>query len=167
MATHSSTLTWRIPWREEPGRLQSMGLQRVRHDWATSFSLFRCATDCNYYSHNSYIGWCNIIVTIGWWWNHQPWGGCRGWLTRELSRELLVGNGLCRALAGLKVGRSGPLLLALLAWCLPGWHHYLCFSFWRSKQVYWSSLGNLKWDKGWHLEMIGHTFVIILGFFFS
>ena len=29
MATHSSTLAWRIPWREEPGRLQSMGLQRV------------------------------------------------------------------------------------------------------------------------------------------
>ena len=38
MATHSSTLAWRIPWREEPGRLQSMGSQRVRHDWATSLS---------------------------------------------------------------------------------------------------------------------------------
>ena len=36
MATHSSTLAWRIPWREKPGRLQSMGLQRVGHDWATS-----------------------------------------------------------------------------------------------------------------------------------
>ena len=32
MATHSSTLAWRIPWTEEPGRLQSIGLQRVRHD---------------------------------------------------------------------------------------------------------------------------------------
>ena len=32
MATHSSTLAWRIPWREEPGRLQSMGSQRVGHD---------------------------------------------------------------------------------------------------------------------------------------
>ena len=40
MATHSSTLAWEIPWTEEPGRLQSMGLQRVRHDWATSLSLF-------------------------------------------------------------------------------------------------------------------------------
>ena len=39
MATHSSTLAWRIPWREEPGRLQSMGSQRVGHDWATSLSL--------------------------------------------------------------------------------------------------------------------------------
>ena len=32
MATHSSILAWRIPRKEEPGRLQSMGLQRVRHD---------------------------------------------------------------------------------------------------------------------------------------
>ena len=38
MATHSSILTWRIPWRDEPDRLQSTGLQRVRHDWATSLS---------------------------------------------------------------------------------------------------------------------------------
>ena len=36
MATHSSTLAWRIPWTEEPGGLQSTGSQRVRHDWATS-----------------------------------------------------------------------------------------------------------------------------------
>ena len=32
MVTHSSTLAWKIPWMEEPGRLQSMRLQRVRHD---------------------------------------------------------------------------------------------------------------------------------------
>ena len=32
MAIHSSTIAWKIPWTEEPGRLQSMGLQRVRHD---------------------------------------------------------------------------------------------------------------------------------------
>ena len=32
MATHSSILAWKIPWTEEPGRLQSMGLQRVKHD---------------------------------------------------------------------------------------------------------------------------------------
>ena len=35
MATHSSILAWRIPWTEEPGGLQSMGLQRVGHDLAT------------------------------------------------------------------------------------------------------------------------------------
>ena len=32
VAIHSSTIVWKIPWTEEPGRLQSMGLQRVRHD---------------------------------------------------------------------------------------------------------------------------------------
>ena len=40
MAPHSRTLAWKIPWMEEPGRLQSMGLLRVGHDWATSLSLF-------------------------------------------------------------------------------------------------------------------------------
>ena len=40
MASHSSTLAWKIPWTEEPGRLQSMGSQRVGHNWATSLSLF-------------------------------------------------------------------------------------------------------------------------------
>ena len=39
MATHSNTLAWKIPWMEEPGRLQFMGSQRVGHDWATSLSL--------------------------------------------------------------------------------------------------------------------------------
>ena len=40
MATHSSTLAWKILWTEEPDRLQSMRLWRVGHDWATSLSLF-------------------------------------------------------------------------------------------------------------------------------
>ena len=39
MAPHSSTVARKIPWMEEPGRLQSMGSLRVRHDWATSLSL--------------------------------------------------------------------------------------------------------------------------------
>ena len=37
MATHASILAWRIPWTEEPGGLQSMGLQKVRHTCATFF----------------------------------------------------------------------------------------------------------------------------------
>ena len=40
MAPHSSTLAWKIPWMEEPSRLQSMGSLRVGHGWATSLSLF-------------------------------------------------------------------------------------------------------------------------------
>ena len=43
MAIHSRTLAWKIPWTEEPDRLQSMGSQRVGHDLATSLSLhFHC-----------------------------------------------------------------------------------------------------------------------------
>ena len=41
MANHSSTIAWKIPWTEEPGRLQSMGSQRVRHDLTTLLSLSR------------------------------------------------------------------------------------------------------------------------------
>ena len=46
MATHSNILARRIPWTEEPGKLQSMGLQRVRHDWATNIfiSWMCCST---------------------------------------------------------------------------------------------------------------------------
>ena len=40
MAPYSSTLAWKNPWMEEPGRQQSMGLHRVGHDWATSLSIF-------------------------------------------------------------------------------------------------------------------------------
>ena len=45
MAPHSSTLAWKIPWTEEPGRLQSTGSQRVGHDWATSLSFFLSLSD--------------------------------------------------------------------------------------------------------------------------
>ena len=41
MATHSSILAWKIQWTEEPGELQSMGSQRVGHNWATEH-----ATEC-------------------------------------------------------------------------------------------------------------------------
>ena len=47
MATHSSALAWKIPWMEEPGRLQSMGPQRVGHDRETSLSLSRIQVDDN------------------------------------------------------------------------------------------------------------------------
>ena len=39
MATHSSIIVWRNPWREEPGRLQPIGLQSVRHNWVTKHSM--------------------------------------------------------------------------------------------------------------------------------
>ena len=53
MANHSSILAWRIPWAEVPGRLQSMGSQRVKDDWATNtltfFHLFFCQIYPNFF----------------------------------------------------------------------------------------------------------------------
>ena len=43
MATHSSNLAWRIPWTEEPGKLQLTGSERVRHDWTTNIITLHCA----------------------------------------------------------------------------------------------------------------------------
>ena len=51
MVNHSSILAWRIPWTEKPGRLQSMGSQRLRHDWvtSTSTSLLQWTTFCPHF----------------------------------------------------------------------------------------------------------------------
>ena len=49
IVTHSNILAWEVPWTEEPGRLQSMGSQRVGHDWA--------------YTHNNY-SWAQLLK---WW----------------------------------------------------------------------------------------------------
>ena len=53
MATHSSTLAWKIPWTEEPDKLQSIASQRVGHDWR--------GLACMYYMHNSTLNKCNIV----------------------------------------------------------------------------------------------------------
>ena len=59
MAPHSSTLAWKIPWTEEPGRLQSMGSLRVGHDWATSLSYtFHSHTlEKEVATHSSVLAW--------------------------------------------------------------------------------------------------------------
>ena len=58
MAPHSSTLAWKIPWMEEPGRPQSMGFQRVGHDSVTSLSLFTFhALEKEMATHSSVLAW--------------------------------------------------------------------------------------------------------------
>ena len=60
MATHSSTLAWKIPWAEEPGSLQSMGSLRVRHDRANSLSIFTFhfhALEKEIATHSSVLAW--------------------------------------------------------------------------------------------------------------
>ena len=78
MAIHSSTLAWKIPWTEEPDRLQSIGLQRVGHDWAThslSFFIFSrvisplisCSILCTYQPGEFIFQcpFCLFILLIG------------------------------------------------------------------------------------------------------
>ena len=60
MATHSSTLAWRIPWREEPGRLQSMGSQRDGHDWATSLQSLVNPLHCVTYINSEF--WFSYLL---------------------------------------------------------------------------------------------------------
>ena len=60
METHSSTLAWKIPWMEEPGRLQSMGSLRVRYDQVTSLSNFTFhfyALEKEMATHSSVLAW--------------------------------------------------------------------------------------------------------------
>ena len=75
MATHSSILAWRIPWTEEPGGLQSMGLQRAGHDWATFTSLHipRKKRKTDMVDSYQYQPWC------------APSRSCdkRGWLIKR------------------------------------------------------------------------------------
>ena len=54
MVTHSSALAWKIPWMEEPVRLQPMGSQRVVHDWATSLSLFFLTSIHDYWKNHNF-----------------------------------------------------------------------------------------------------------------
>ena len=55
LTTHSSILAWRMPWAKEPGRLQSMGLQKVGHDWAA---------DSYYFSLKEYVvQWLRLLCS--------------------------------------------------------------------------------------------------------
>ena len=57
MAPSSTTLAWKIPWMEEPGGLQSMGLLRVGHDWATSLTFHVHALEKEMATHSSILPW--------------------------------------------------------------------------------------------------------------
>ena len=74
MATYSSILEWRISWTEEHGRQQSMGLQRVRHDWATNTHTHTHTRQFEEQSHfymNVYIDVYNWITVLYTWNQHK------------------------------------------------------------------------------------------------
>ena len=64
MATHSSTFAWKIPWTEEPGRLQSMGSLRVGHDFTFTFTFHFHALEKEMATHSSVLAW-RIPGTVG------------------------------------------------------------------------------------------------------
>ena len=67
MATHFSTLAWKIPWMEKHGRLQSIGSQRVGHYWATSISVYSCHCFLISYTSVRFIPFVSFIVpTFAW-----------------------------------------------------------------------------------------------------
>ena len=108
MAPHSSTLAWKIPWAEEPGRLRSMGSLRVGHDWVTSFSLF------------TFMHW------------RRTWQPTPVLLTGESQgRRSLVG---CR-LWGHRVGHDWSDLAAAAAG--PHWLSILNVAVWRCQYLYY------------------------------
>ena len=57
MATHSSTLAWKIPWTEEPGRLQSMGSLRAGHDFTFTFTFHFHALEKEMETHSIVLAW--------------------------------------------------------------------------------------------------------------
>ena len=65
MAPHSSTLAWKIPWTEEPGRLQSMGLLRAGHDRATSLSLFTFMRWRRKWQPTRVLAWSGVPLPFG------------------------------------------------------------------------------------------------------
>ena len=96
MATHSSTFAWKIPWMEKPGTLQSMRLQRVRHDWVTSLSLFLSFSPVAYWvptdlgsSSSSVLSFCLFILVMGFsrqeYWSGLPFPSPEDHILSELS----------------------------------------------------------------------------------
>ena len=61
MTTYSSILAWKIPWTEEPGGLQSMGLQRVGHDWATNTHTYTVLS--HYFTQFSRTKWSHMFLS--------------------------------------------------------------------------------------------------------
>ena len=82
MATHSSTLAWKIPWTEKPGRLQSMGLQKIGYNWATSLHS-QCA------ERQSFMGFLCFLPTF--------LGHCRRHISKESATDVGLIPGLGRS----------------------------------------------------------------------
>ena len=119
MTIHSSTIAWKIPWTEEPGRLQSMGSQRVRHDWATSLSFP--------WSHFviTFIGYSIVLKILGTVLSWEKWllVVIRCVISHEIKGWFLFGR---KAMTNLdNILKSGDItLLTKVLWSKLGFFQY-------------------------------------------
>ena len=112
MAIHSRTIAWKIPWTEEPGRLQSMGSQRVGHDWVTS--LTHSLTHSNYGGGNKDNG--NLLQKVP---CRHCYTQCPHTWSRPLSTQASAKTpGHSRPSLGQSL--VGSLLLSPGSWCVEG-----------------------------------------------
>ena len=86
MATHSGLFAWEIPWAEEPGRLQSMGSQRVRHDWACKHTCVCVRVRMRTRTHTSWVIIYSVTCPCLVW--------DISWKTGELRKDPLRGSSL-------------------------------------------------------------------------
>ena len=126
MATHSSILAWKIPWTEATGRLQSMGSQRVGHDWAASLSFFfhfQCRTnDQKQPANRTLKHWDSMLFTA---------------LKLIYSRNREKYINIC-ILACCAVAESCPTLCDPVDWSTPGFWVLHCLpEFARQTHVHW------------------------------
>ena len=124
MAPHSSTFAWKIPWTEEPGRLQSMGSLRVRHDWATSLSLF------------TFMHWRGKWQPTPVFLPGESQGrgslvGCRPWGRTE--SDMTEATQQQQQSSGLSSPWLNTFLDICSFWCNCKWDCLLSFSFWYFK----------------------------------
>ena len=104
MATYSSTLAWKIPWMEEPGRLQSMGSLKVGHDWTTSLSLFtfmhwrRKWQPTPVFLLGESQGWRSLVGSV--YGVAQSWTRLKQLSSSSSSSSSQIHNGQCRERGG-------------------------------------------------------------------
>ena len=145
MATHSTTLAWKIPWTEEPGGLQSMGSQRVGHDWVTSLSLFfpvspsgvsPCTPGLLYASPFSVMPslWNCRGIPSGKSWPQEPRAGLDAFL------GVL---GVCGDQEKIRIPKS-PLCLDGWQWLLP-WPHFTTWVGAKVSYLHCASFSRILW----------------------
>ena len=132
MAPHSSALAWKIPWMEEPGRLQSMGSLRVGHDWVTyTFTFHFHALEEEMATHSSTLAWRisgtaepGGLLSMGWHRARHDWsdlaaaaaGSLSWWCSCFPSIFLFIYSGI---ILSSWVGSSVSWILFLLWWFTP------------------------------------------------